>query len=831
MSVIDYGDNSIKCLSVTEQMRRRPSMWGFNVASIEGLLIQIKEIVDNAADEAIDKNRRYPVEVTFFVSKDRKTYQCLVRDRGRGIPVGRITDVFIGGFSSGKYEGAYGGASTGTNGIGSKAVSVFSKLFLAFTKRPDGFGYGRIEKGTEKDKYIQRKPIDKDMTSNGSMVLFQPDPEMFACLENMFGDPPDKMDQNGYQIFLDRVIYYPLFHTNIDFTVRYVDGLLKPSDLNKDPIELWKFFADPNNFKHKVVYQSDATTTPRSYVSNKYRLKQPMWELGHLKKDSDGTADDPLGLDIDVFIDERSAKGECGYIAAVNYTPIFHPESSHIAVLQEVLKNYIVKLIEDDGARAFFKEKYRIPLSGSITATWLGAEFIGQDKTRFENRQFSSLYSHTLKKMINQIVEQSGDGIWDKLYEIIKEHFEAEYAKFSRSVYKSSRSMKGIGYGLNRDGSYAGCKSSDPRLIELFIAEGDSAAGNIKTGRDAETQALLKLGGKPINAIRNDGKKLDKNLIYQDMIMLLGVNPADKNLDNMKFSRILIVTDADADGYHIVVLLFSIFYQINPLILTEGRVCIVCPPLYAAKFKRETVYLRDEHALHEAHLKMYNSIFKIEASVNDGPLIETNKNQDLFRDICLAAEKIADVVLHHAKLLNIDPHVLDQMVHCVDYIGEDNVNTKKIKEILHIDDCTWDRENNSIILVNDVEIPIPLANLQKTIKEVILPIYMQFHWDKIKLFLTTKKSTGYQREPCSFASLGQCFRVITNNEKGLFTYSRFKGLGEMSKEAIRFTCIDKDTRCFYTIRGMGDIEQFFSLLKVDTEARKRLIDNDIIAEE
>lgn len=824
MPQVDYGSDKIKTLTMCEQMRLRPQMWGFQTSSIEGNLIQIKEVVDNAADEALDPNRVYPIDVTFFVSRDKSMYQCLVRDNGRGIPVDKLEACFTKEFTSGKYEGQYGGASTGTNGVGSKAAAAFSTKFIAFTNRQSGFGYLKLEKGMVKESKTSKRPASSDPNTFGTIVFFQPDPEMFSCIPQMFGDPEKGDDKNGFEKHTERMEFYGLFKRNIVLTVMVVDRLLRPTDLNKEPQDLWKDMLHPENYGAKVAFRTDPNVTPRSYVIEKFHLKDPIWELGEIHKISTGS-DDPLGFDIDVFVDEKSCKGDNGYIGAVNATPIVHPESSHIAVLQDVIKQQMQDLIDNEGAKTFFEEKYRIPLSGCISAYWQGASFIGQDKKRFEDRSFNSQYGQALRKICKKITEEKGEGFWDNLFELIKENFELEYAKFSRTAYKSSKSMKGIGYELNRKGSYEGCESEDNRIIELFITEGDSAAGRVQTKRNPVTQALLKLSGKPINAIRNEGDKLNKNAIFQDMVTLLGVTPADKNLDNMKFSKILIMTDADADGYHIVVLLFSILYKINPLILEQGRVCVTCPPLYAILNKQTNIYLRDEAALRDARYSAYNTLFRIESRVTvngkAGAWIETNKDKKLFRDICMIAEYLKDVVYPQATLLNINPMVLEQLLHVYQWLDEDNVNTEAIRKKLRLDNVVWDQLNHVVVLVDhEVEFHLPLVNLKKTIVSKLLPAYDQFNWQNVDLRITTKESDMYANDPCTFIMLATLFEDVNS----VFKVSRFKGLGEMDEDSIDLTCINKETRCFKTIRGMGDIDEFFRYLDVDSEGRKKLVE-------
>ena len=836
-----YSDQDITTLSMCEQMRLRPSMWGFPVANIEGPLIQIKEVYDNAADEALDPKKVYPIDITFFVSRDKSTYQCMVRDHGRGIPVAKLASCFTTSFTSGKYRGTYGGASSGTNGVGSKAAAAFSVLFMAFTNRYDGFGYLKVSKGIIQDDQSFKKPADKDPNSFGTLVLLQPDPSMFAALSEMFGNAAVPGEPNGFAKHLSRMEMTSLFRGNVLLTIRTVDGLLTKKDLSREPAELWKFLTNLNNFKTTVAFQTDMSISQRQYVINKFGLSQPLWELTPIHKSPNEDDEDPLGLDIDIFVDEKSIREGSGIIGAVNYTPINHPDSSHISMLQTVLKEFLDDNVEDPDAKAFFESRYRIPFSGTVFATWVGAEFIGQDKSRFENRQFAECYRQYLRRQLKVLTEQQGEGLWDRLWELIQEHFVNEFARFSKRSLGISKNLKNMTYDLRRKDSFRNCVSQDNRITELIITEGDSAAGRVETERDENIQAVLKLSGKPINPIRCDKKRLDANAIYCDLQQILCVTSSDTNLDNMRFSKIVIMTDADPDGYHIVVLILAILYRINRLIIDEGRVVVTCPPLYSFVDKRlGAVYLRDEAALRDSRITVYRTLLDIDLQVrtqnkkgkwiymNNAQHVLVNKVHDAFRDLCILVEEIGSTLVQQAELLNIPYLELEQLLHVIDCLDESNVNTKEIVKRLGLTDAIWMKEDNVLVLVDEQEVEhrIPLPRLQRTLKNTILPKYEIGNWDKVELFVSTKYSDLYQGTPCTYAML---YRIFKDLDK-LFTVRRFKGLGEMSAAAIKKTCIDPQERSFVTIKTVGDVTKVYEMLGVDTDARKKLVNRGFVEE-
>lgn len=840
----NYDGSSILTYTALTHMRRKPEMWGFRVGSIEGNLIQIKELVDNSIDEALDTSRIYPINVTFFVSKDKSTYQCLIQDKGRGIPPDKIEDVFTKAFTSGKYEEVSGyDSSIGTNGVGSKVVSALSSMFKAFTCRKDGFGYVQIKKGEIKDSIVTGKsksPWKKD-DNTGTIVLFQPDTDLLTVTNEFFGKNKEGIERSGFNLHVERMEFYTLFKHNIKITIRVVDGLLREGSYGSTPQEMWKYLSDVNNFKGEIVFESDLSITPRKYVISKFNLKEPIWDLGGpLVKEYNPESDDRLGFDVDVFLDEKSLKGENGLIGAVNATPIHDQNSTHFTMLQTVIKSYILDYVMDESKKNYLELRYQIPFSGCVSVNWKGAGFDGQDKSRFTNNIFGDFYRSHLRRQLNKLPES----VWERLFEILQEHFEVSYSKYAKTQYKMNKNLTGIGFMLNRTGSYVPCESKDPDEIELFITEGDSAAGRVKTARDERIQALFKLSGKPVNAVRADTKKLLKNLIYQDLMELIGVRPTDKDLSNMRFKRILILADADADGYHIVALLIGIFKEINPLILEDGRIYLTNPPLYSYRVQgyKRPLYLRDQSALREAKVEIYRGLIDIYLQV--GKAKEVRLEEKEFAGLCAIVEEVGDRVNFIANQLNIHPFVLEQLLHCAEYLDEYHPNVKMIEKILKdsgVDSVIFDKDSNSLVLVmQGMEDLIPLSHLKELMIGQIIPLYEKYKWEEFNLYVTTKHTDRFVHSPCSFMMLSQIFKSITDDDNSkYFAITRFKGLGEMSEDDILGTCVDPRQRCTCRLTSMGDVDVIYSMLGVDSEARKqlsaksvhgRLVDNGFLEE-
>ena len=807
--VTEYGNDSIVTMDAMTHMRAKAGMYGARVTDVQGNFLQIKEIVDNSFDEILDKNKIYPINVIFFVNENMTDYQVCITDRGRGIPVDKLVDSFTKANTSGKYMGNAYVASTGSFGVGSTVSVALAECFIGVTKRDDGFAFLETTKGKIVDTYVTHKRIDSDKSTIGTTVLLRPDNSLLVKTKDFM-----KAD-DGFGRLIHLLEFYDIFRENAVVKVSIVKGMLGDNVIHQNHADLWRFLNSVSFEGEKIVYKSIENKSPRKYIQKKFGLHHVIWELGRVTKPVGGETD-PYGYDIDLFVDRTC---QSGYVGAVNNTPITNPTSTHIEMLQNVLKTQLLDYVDGEELQQYFETKYQLPISGHILAWYHGADFIGQDKSRFEDRRFGDLYRSSLRKAFNKIPPAK----WETLYEAIKENLSMEYAKYSKTAYKISKSLKGIGYTLNHIGSFYNCSSTDRSVTELFITEGDSAGGRVKAVRDDRFQAILKLRGKPFNAIRGDNKKLNQNLIYQDMVRLIGVTPNDKDLSNMNFNKIVIMTDADADGCHIVALLVGTFYRINPLILEQGRVIITNPPLYSTIMKNQAVYLRDQDALEQSRINcVYRTLLDIYIETKQG---EYTLNDEQFMSFCYLVKHIGKTVIKVANVLNIDPMILEQLLHCSEYITSGNPDVKKIKSVLGIDDVVYNKESDSIILIDSgIEIPVPLQRLQYEMKAYVLPEYERGFWRNFNMYVTTKYSDLYMHAPCTYTMLYSIFETLDT----CYSIRRFKGLGEMSEQAIFYTCVDPQTRCFSVVRGVGDVKKIYDMLGVDSTARKKLMDANYI---
>lgn len=803
-----YNDTNIREMSLQDHIRNKTGMYVRSPDTLDCDVQIFKEIFDNSADECIvDINKMYNVKVVVFHKGQR--YQMLIVDNGRGIPCGKLQDVYTKQFTSGKYDDSYGGITTGTFGIGSKTTVALSDRFIAMSKRNDGFGFFDSSKGQILDYKVIR-PLNKDASTVGTTVFYEPDQSILKMASQFMSN------EKGYPNFLSLVELISVFRPNLIAEVSLVNSLVTDSFLKKDPVELWEYF---QNIQGQLVYKTDKNISPMEYTRRRLNISSPIIHQITLKKEIDEESNDRCGYDIGLAL--LADIKQSAYIGAVNYNIINGYENSHIYCLFDVIKEMILPHFSDDNEELvhFFKTSYRMPLSGYIMAKFKNASFEGQTKDGFRDKIFEQIYLKNLKKDLEKIPYDT----WASIYNLIAEDVMDKFIKASNRDLKISKNLKNAAFSMNKFGSYIPCKIEDNTISELFITEGNSAGGQLKEVRDPLYQAILQLQGKPINAIGAYAPDLRANLIYQDLVKIIGVSPHDKDLSNMNFSKIGIMADADADGYHITALVIAILYKINPLIVESGRVFIANPPLYVLYNKNSSVFLRDQKALEDKRIDIYREYLTIYLS---NSITKTKVKLDVapFRDFCYMIKYIGTLINNTAVSLVINPILLESLIHVIDYLDPNKMNLGAVKKVLGATDIIYNQDSNSLILVDKItEISIPLARFVQEVKSTILPELNKIHWDKLLFTVTTNHSNALQDTPMSIMQIFETFRSLDM----ICKITRLKGLGECSALQLKQTCIDPSTRTFTTITSIGNLDRVYDMLGADTSARKELVKKEI----
>lgn len=549
-SLFEYTEDSIKSLDWREHIRLRPGMYigklGDGSSPDDGIYVLVKEVMDNCIDE---HTMGYGKQVELTI-KDK---MVMVRDYGRGIPLGKVVDVVSKINTGAKYDSKAFQKSVGLNGVGTKAVNALSTYFKVTSFR-DG-----KEKTAEFDKGVLTKEHKEapSKESNGTLVTFFPDETVFR----------------NYH-------FIPEFLENQIWNYCYLNAGLVI------------------NYNGQKFISKNGLLDLLSRKTNEDEIRYP---IIHLK-----------GEDIEIAITHNNEYGEDLY-SFVNgqYTT---QGGTHVAAFREGF----VKVI-----REFYKKDYE---TSDIRQSLVAAISVRVQEPVFESQTKTKLGSQTVFEGGPSMKNFIGDFLLKELDNFLHKNSAVADA-LKRRIEQSERERKdmaGIKKLANERAKKANLhnkKLRDCRVhrnqeppaknrqefialqneTTIFITEGDSASGSITKSREVETQAVFSLRGKPLNCFG-----LTKKIVYEneEFNLLQHALNIEEGTEGLRYSNIVIATDADVDGMHIRLLLMTFFLQFFPDLVRDGHVFILETPLFRVRNKQETIYCYNEQEKQQAVRKL-----------------------------------------------------------------------------------------------------------------------------------------------------------------------------------------------------------------------------------
>lgn len=552
-----YTAEQITVLEGLEPVRKRPGMYIGNTAK-EGFHHLLKEVVDNAIDEAMAGHAK-KVEITIHEDNSAS-----VVDDGRGIPVdihkqtkkSALETVLTVLHAGGKFGGEASGykVSGGLHGVGVSVVNALSEWVKAEVRRDGKIYTQEYKRGkpTGKVKLVGKVP-PKDSWQKGTKISYKPDAEIFTVTEF---DINYVLDHYRQQAYLTRGVHLVITDERTGFSYQYY-------------------------FEGGLV----------SYIQHINRNKNVKTIPMYVTK----TVENVMVECAIQYTDEFS---ETVLTFANN---IHTPEGgSHLtgfrAALTRSLNNYGIKnnyLKESDKITG---EDMREGLTAIISVKLPNPQFEGQTKAKLGNAE--------VRGIVEDIVGQ-GLEFWLEEHpadagKILEKVLLAAKARLAARAARDAVIRKGVLEGLALPGKLADCSESDPAQSELYIVEGDSAGGSAKQGRDRRFQAILPLRGKILNVERARLDKMLSNQEIKNLVIAMGAGVGEQfNPDNIRYQRIIIMTDADVDGAHIRTLLLTLFYRHFPAIIQRGYLYIAQPPLFRIQHGKNAEYAFSEKQRNE----------------------------------------------------------------------------------------------------------------------------------------------------------------------------------------------------------------------------------------
>ena len=608
-----YDASQIQVLEGLEAVRVRPGMY-IGSTGEDGLHHLVWEIVDNSIDEAM---AGYADTINVYIEEDNI---IRITDNGRGIPVdlqektGRpaVETVFTVLHAGGKFGGGGYKVSGGLHGVGSSVVNALSEFLEVRVYREDKIHYQRYERGLVMDDL----QVIGETTETGTEVLFKADS----------------------QIFRETTVY--------DFD-RLATRVRELAFLNKG--------------LNIAIEDRRGEETKRMDYHYEGGIKR---YVEYLNENRDVLYDEPIFLEgeaEDVIVEVSLQHTDSFHTNIMSFANNIHTyeggmhESGFKTAITRSINNYAREnnFLKDSDAN-FTGDDVREGLTVVLSVKHPNPQFEGQTKTKLGNSEVRGVTDRLFSEHFERFLMENpkiGKRIIDKALLASKARLAAKRAR------EVTRKKSGLEIS-NLPGKLADCSSRDPQESELFIVEGDSAGGSAKQGRSRMFQAILPIRGKILNVEKASIDRILANNEIRSLFTAMGTGFGEEfNVEEVRYQKLIIMTDADVDGAHIRTLLLTLLYRYMRPLIEAGYVYVAQPPLYQVKQGRKEVYLHTEQKLREylaelpespkPSIQRYKGLGEMDAE----QLWETTMNPENRRllrvdvDDAIEADKVFDMLM------------------------------------------------------------------------------------------------------------------------------------------------------------------------------------------
>ena len=780
----EYGADSIKVLEGLSAVRKRPAMYIGSTAS-PGLHHLVYEIVDNSIDEAL---AGYCNEVNVTINTDGSV---TVVDNGRGIPTdmhsteGRsaaevvLTVLHAGGkFDNDSYK-----VSGGLHGVGVSVVNALSK-WLELEIRRDGKIWRQSYRRGE-----PQAPLEVTGTTRrrGTRITFMPDEEIFETTEYSF----DVLSQRLRELaFLNAGV-------RIKITDERNDGKA-----------------------HDFFYEGGIN----SFVEYLNRAKTPLHQKPIYFKGEKG------GVEMEVSMQYNDSYDEKIFSFANNINT--HEGGTHLAGFKAAL----TRTMNTYAAGNNLMKNAKVAISGDdlregmtcvISVKIPQPQFEGQTKTKLGNSEVKGYVESLLNEKLAVYLEENPQ----VAKRILEKSIEAARAREAARKARDLTRRKGALDLGGLPGKLADCQEKDPALCELYLVEGDSAGGSAKQGRDRRFQAILPLKGKILNV---EKARFDKMISSQEIRTLItamgtGIGKDDFDVAKLRYGRIIVMTDADVDGSHILTLLLTFFYRNMRELIERGHLYIAQPPLYKVKRGKKELYLRNEAALQN---------FLLEEGAEELILkLEKGDRSYIGKQIIPVIRQLLEWRALFEKVVKkgIPGDLLDLLLRAAVRPGiEEMAGLETYLSTMQglVTDCSYQSEDERVIFT--------IGNVRSVIDSQTLNVLSSHEYELMMesqrkvVELLAGGLARLEENGKQLLESGRHEELLTYfleyAKKGL-AIQRYKGLGEMNPEQLWETTMNPDNRTLLQVKieDIVEADEIFTVLMGDqVEPRREFIETNAL---
>ncbi len=781
----EYGAENIKVLEGLSAVRKRPAMY-IGSTSSAGLHHLVYEIVDNSIDEAL---AGYCNDVSVTINTDGS---ITVVDNGRGIPTDIMPNegksaaevVLTVLHAGGKFDNDSYKVSGGLHGVGVSVVNALSK-WLELEIRRDGKIFRQSYRRGDPQAPLE---MTGETKKRGTKITFMPDEEIFETTEFSF------------DILSQRIREMAFLNAGVRIRI---------SDERGD------------GKSHEFHYEGGINSFVEYLNRNKIAINpKPMYfkgEKGGVEMEVSMQYNDSYDEKIFAFANNinthEGGTHLAGFKAALTRT------MNSYAAANNLLKNEKVTVSGDD---------LREGLTCVISVKIPQPQFEGQTKTKLGNSEVKGYVESLLNERLAVYLEENPKIAKDILNKSIEAARAREAARKARDLTrrKGALDMGGL------PGKLADCQEKDPALCELYLVEGDSAGGSAKQGRDRKNMAILPLKGKILNV---EKARFDKMISSQEIRTLItalgtGIGKDDFNIAKLRYHRIIVMTDADVDGQHILTLLLTFFYRNMRELIERGHLYIAQPPLYKVKRGKREQYLRDEHAMQEFLLEEGSEELTLRLEKGD----RTYNGKQIIPVIKQFIENRA--IFNKVVKKGISPELLSIVIR-----GNVPAGIEEMSQVVPYLEAMKSLAEGSEYEIEEHRIAFRIGNIRSIIDQQTMAVLSTREYEllvdnHLRIVETMADGRAFVEqeggkvlfETTNHQDLLNFF--LENAKKGL-AIQRYKGLGEMNPEQLWETTMNPENRVLLQVKieDVVESDEIFTILMGDqVEPRRQFIETNAL---